>query len=163
MRGFFSSMRALRAEQQQKCTIIIYYTISMRVFSPACAYCARSNTTNAPSLFNTIYNTDSSILFNNCQIIMSFDPLQLPPIKNEETFLRDSQIGDTVVGKRCLCACGGGEGHGVKIWGGIKIHPPENVPPPRMPPRKVTELWSKKCPPDFDLNIETPPPQSAPK
>ena len=54
MRVFFSSMRALRAEQQQQCTIIIYYTISMRVFFPACAYCARSNTKNAPSLFTTI-------------------------------------------------------------------------------------------------------------
>lgn len=38
-------------------------------------------------LFNTVYNTDSSVIFNNCQIIMSFDPLQLPPIKNEETLL----------------------------------------------------------------------------
>ena len=55
MRVFSSSMRALRAEQQHKCTIIIYYTISMRVcFCPACAYCARSNTQNTPSLFTTI-------------------------------------------------------------------------------------------------------------
>tara|TARA_B110000483_G_C18201784_1_gene545577 strand:- start:1904 stop:3394 length:1491 start_codon:yes stop_codon:yes gene_type:complete len=38
-------------------------------------------------LFHTIYGTDSQKLFNGRQIIITFDPLQLPPIKNEDTFL----------------------------------------------------------------------------
>ena len=33
-------------------------------------------------IFHTIYGTDSSVLFNGYQIIMMFDPLQLPPVKN---------------------------------------------------------------------------------
>ena len=33
-------------------------------------------------LFHTIYKTDSRSIFNGLQIIMLFDPLQLPPVKN---------------------------------------------------------------------------------
>ena len=44
-------------------------------------------------LFHLIYETSSDILFNNKQIIMSGDPLQLPPIKNTSEPYLDMNYG----------------------------------------------------------------------